>query len=321
MSSRRRPTRRSRAPIGSWPSSTTPTPTPAPRSASRRSAPPTTCWATPRSARSTTRCASTGRCPAASAAGSARPAAATFRMEDVGNLGDLFGGLFGSGGRTRTQRGPQRGADMEAELHLSFHDAVHGVTTSVNVPQEVRCSNCKGQRGRAGHLHAHLPALRRDGKPQRQPGPVLAQHGLPRLPGPRHALRHALPGLPGDGHRAQGALGQGPHPARRGGRPAHPGQGPWRAGAGHGAPRGPLRGGPRGPPPRLRAQRAQPDYDGPDHLPRGRAGHDHHRPHARRQGDAQGAAGHRVGQGDARAGPGRPGRVRSQRRSSRATSW
>ncbi len=39
-------------------------------------------------------------------------AGGTFRMEDMGDLSDLFGGLFGGGGRTRTQRGPQRGADM-----------------------------------------------------------------------------------------------------------------------------------------------------------------------------------------------------------------
>src|SRR6202161_4371398 len=52
-------------------------------------------------------------------------AGGTFRMEDMGDLGDLFGGLFGGGGgRTRTtQRRPQRGADMEAQLHLSFQDA------------------------------------------------------------------------------------------------------------------------------------------------------------------------------------------------------
>jgi len=72
------------------------------------------------------------------------PGGGTFRMEDMGDLSDLFGGLFGSGARTARTRGPQRGADMEAQLHLSFQDAVHGVTTSVNVPQEVRCSNCRG---------------------------------------------------------------------------------------------------------------------------------------------------------------------------------
>src|SRR6202453_1747649 len=73
------------------------------------------------------------------------PGGGTFRMEDMGNLSDLFGGLFGNRGRTTTTpRGPQRGADMEAALHLSFSDAVHGVTTSVNVPEDVRCSNCRG---------------------------------------------------------------------------------------------------------------------------------------------------------------------------------
>ncbi|MGH9043999.1 MAG: molecular chaperone DnaJ [Acidimicrobiales bacterium] len=66
----------------------------------------------------------------------------TFRVEDLGDLGDLFGGLFGRG-RRRAQ-GPHRGADVEAQLHLSFEEAVRGVTTSVNVPQDVRCRTCKG---------------------------------------------------------------------------------------------------------------------------------------------------------------------------------
>jgi molecular chaperone DnaJ len=74
------------------------------------------------------------------------PGGGTFRVEDLGDLGDIFGGLFGGagGGRTRRQRGPQRGADVEATLHLSFEDAVGGVTTSVNVPQDVRCHTCNG---------------------------------------------------------------------------------------------------------------------------------------------------------------------------------
>jgi len=68
----------------------------------------------------------------------------TFRFEDIGDLGDLFGGIFGGRSGRRRPRGPQRGADIEAELHLSFADAVHGATTQVNVPEDVRCHTCDG---------------------------------------------------------------------------------------------------------------------------------------------------------------------------------
>jgi molecular chaperone DnaJ len=85
--------------------------------------------------------------------GFSTPGGGTFRMEDMGDLGDLFGGLFGN--RRTAQRGPQRGADMEAALHLSFQDAVHGVTTSVNVPKDERCSNCRGT-GAAPGTSTHI---------------------------------------------------------------------------------------------------------------------------------------------------------------------
>ena len=73
-----------------------------------------------------------------------------FRTEDVGDLSDLFGGMFGRGGRSRRQRGPQRGADIEAGLHLAFRDAVKGVTTSVNIPSDTRCSTCRGSGAEPG---------------------------------------------------------------------------------------------------------------------------------------------------------------------------
>jgi molecular chaperone DnaJ len=79
------------------------------------------------------------------------PGGGTFRVEDMGNLGDLFGGIFGGrGAGGRRARGPQRGADVETELHLSFKDAVHGVTTSVNVPQEATCHTCNGSGAKPG---------------------------------------------------------------------------------------------------------------------------------------------------------------------------
>ena len=78
------------------------------------------------------------------------------RVEDLGDLGGLFGNLFG-GGRTGGRRGrnagpvgPQRGNDIETELHLDFLDAVHGVTTSVNITSEAPCHVCNGTGAKPG---------------------------------------------------------------------------------------------------------------------------------------------------------------------------
>ena len=161
----------------------------------------------------------------------------TFRMEDMGDLGDLFGGLFGGGAgpdahdpawaATRGRHGgaappvlPGRGA----RRHDVGQRAPGGAL--LELPR---------QRGGPRHLDAHLPALRGVREPQRQPGPVLPEHGLPGLHGPGDAVRHALPRVPRDRHRAQGALGQGPHPGGGRGRPAHQGQGTGCARSGHGA--------------------------------------------------------------------------------------
>jgi molecular chaperone DnaJ len=63
----------------------------------------------------------------------------TFTVGDLGDLGDLFGGLFGS-----RRRAPRRGADVDAALHLSFEDAVRGVTTAVHLPTDAPCHTCRG---------------------------------------------------------------------------------------------------------------------------------------------------------------------------------
>ena len=63
-------------------------------------------------------------------------------FEQVGDLGHLFGDLFG---RRRRRGGPaQRGIDLETDVHLDFADAVSGITTSVPVVGEARCRTCDG---------------------------------------------------------------------------------------------------------------------------------------------------------------------------------
>src|SRR5262249_4024111 len=51
------------------------------------------------------------------------------------DLGDLFGGIFGGGGRSgrpQQQRG-QRGNDVEVDVKISFEDSLRGLQTTVPV--------------------------------------------------------------------------------------------------------------------------------------------------------------------------------------------
>ena len=63
-------------------------------------------------------------------------------FEQTGDLGNLFGDLFG---RRRRRGGPaQRGADLETDVYLDFADAVCGTTAAVPVVGEARCRTCGG---------------------------------------------------------------------------------------------------------------------------------------------------------------------------------
>jgi molecular chaperone DnaJ len=89
---------------------------------------------------------------AASGFGSGGPGAGGFpgggrvRFEDLGDLGDLFGGLFGggagAGGRVRAE--PARGADLEADVTVSFDGAMEGTTVPVTVTGPAPCGSCHG---------------------------------------------------------------------------------------------------------------------------------------------------------------------------------
>ncbi|MBS1846646.1 MAG: molecular chaperone DnaJ [Actinobacteria bacterium] len=71
---------------------------------------------------------------------------------DIGDLGDLFGGLFTRGTRARgaSSSRRRRGNDLEAELYLSFADAIHGLTTTINITSDATCSTCGGSGAKPG---------------------------------------------------------------------------------------------------------------------------------------------------------------------------
>ncbi len=64
-----------------------------------------------------------------------------------GDLGDLFGNLFGGGRRAAT--GPQPGEDVRARIEVPFRDAVLGGTASLALRREKACPTCGGT-GREG---------------------------------------------------------------------------------------------------------------------------------------------------------------------------
>ena len=90
---------------------------------------------------------------------------------DFGDLGDLFGGLFGAGPpRGRQPRG-QRGADVEVAVSLSFEDSLRGVETAIPVSLEAACSECGGSGAKAGTAPKACPDC--GGR-----GVVAESHGL-----------------------------------------------------------------------------------------------------------------------------------------------
>jgi len=89
--------------------------------------------------------------------GAAGPGGAPFNADfgnfDIGDLGDLFGGLFNRGSRGGAQQRRQRaekGADVEATVNLSFEDSLRGLQTQIPVDVVTACSECGGTGAQPG---------------------------------------------------------------------------------------------------------------------------------------------------------------------------
>ena len=122
-----------------------------------------------------------------------------FRVEDSGDFGDLFGGLFGRGRRGAQQAGPQRGSDVETELHLTFEDAVRGVTTSVNVTTDARCHTCSGSGSAPGTHPDTCPRCGGTGSLQDNQGLFSLSQICPQCSGRGTIVTHPCPTCGGSG--------------------------------------------------------------------------------------------------------------------------
>jgi molecular chaperone DnaJ len=77
---------------------------------------------------------------------------------DLGDLGDLFGNIFGGGGggfgrgagRRQARPQPVRGNDVEAHVNLSFEDSLRGIETKIPVEIDTACRECGGTGAQPG---------------------------------------------------------------------------------------------------------------------------------------------------------------------------
>jgi molecular chaperone DnaJ len=73
-----------------------------------------------------------------------------FNINDLGDLGDLFGGLFNRGTTRARRPAPERGADIEAVVNLSFEDSLRGLETKIPVEVTTACRECGGSGAEPG---------------------------------------------------------------------------------------------------------------------------------------------------------------------------
>jgi molecular chaperone DnaJ len=108
---------------------------------------------------------------------------------DLGDLSDLFGGIFdnfGGGARRTTTRARQRGErgrDVGVVVNVSFEDALKGATMKIPVELETACSACHGSGAEPGTAPKICPECRGRGVVSESQGLFALSTPCPRCGG------------------------------------------------------------------------------------------------------------------------------------------
>jgi molecular chaperone DnaJ len=122
---------------------------------------------------------------------------------DFGDIGDIFGGMFGGGatrgGRTRATRQPVRGRDVEAEVHMSFEDSLRGADAKVPVEMTAACRECGGTGARPGTAPVICPECNGRGVKTESQGLFALSQPCPRCRGNGTVIEQPCPNCHGTG--------------------------------------------------------------------------------------------------------------------------
>jgi molecular chaperone DnaJ len=119
---------------------------------------------------------------------------------DLGDLGDIFGGLFGRGrGAQQQQQRGQRGADVEVEVNLSFEDALRGLETRIPVEIDTACRECGGTGAQPGTAPTICPECNGRGVLAESQGLFALSQPCPRCRGNGTVIEDPCPRCAGSG--------------------------------------------------------------------------------------------------------------------------
>jgi molecular chaperone DnaJ len=118
---------------------------------------------------------------------------------DIGDLGDLFGGMFGGGRASRAQRQPVRGSDVETEVQLSFEDSLRGAEVKVPVELTTACRQCGGTGAQPGTAPVICPECNGRGVKAESQGLFALSQPCPRCRGNGTVIEKPCPKCHGSG--------------------------------------------------------------------------------------------------------------------------
>jgi molecular chaperone DnaJ len=126
--------------------------------------------------------------------------AGDFNVGDLGDLGDLFGGIFGRAtGRQQQRSRAERGADVEVQVNLSFEDSLRGIETKIPVEVETACGDCGGSGAKPGTSPKVCPECRGRGVISESQGLFALSQPCPRCRGNGTVIEDPCPRCHGSG--------------------------------------------------------------------------------------------------------------------------
>jgi len=130
---------------------------------------------------------------------------AGFNFEDIfGDIGDVFGDIFGGGGGRRSRRSSgQPGADLGYQLTITLEEAVKGVTKQIKVPTYVMCSECHGNGAKKGSSPTTCTECNGVGQVRIQQGFFAVQQTCPVCHGTGQIIKDPCPSCRGQGRKQE----------------------------------------------------------------------------------------------------------------------